>query len=71
VLFLIGGCIGLISDAATGHGLSLLPFVLIPFVMIAFFFALTGKATNSARSDWNRMENWLSQLLDLPDQPPT
>ena len=66
-LFFVGGLAGLIG----GHGLSFLPLVIIPLVMLAFFFVVTAVASNVALTDWTRMERWLSQLLDLRDRPPS
>ena len=51
-LFFIGGSIGYITDAATGHGYASLPFVLIPMAMIVFFFVLTEGATRAAVSEY-------------------
>jgi hypothetical protein len=70
-LFFVSGVIGLISDVATGHGWAYLPLVLVPLVMIVGFFAITGVATRSAHSDWNRMETWLTELLDLRGESPS
>jgi hypothetical protein len=68
--FFLGGCIGIVSEIANGHGVAYLPLMLIPLAMIALFFVLTGLATTKARSDWRRMEKWLTELLDLRDQSP-
>ncbi|MGO9341156.1 MAG: hypothetical protein ACLP6E_01355 [Acidimicrobiales bacterium] len=68
-LFFIGGLGGFISDAVTGHGYALLPFVLIPMAMLGFFFVLIEVATRSAASEWRSMDGWLRSLLEVPDSP--
>ena len=65
-LFFVGGTIGFVSDLASGHGASLLPFVLIPAVMIVMFFAITEFGSRSARSEWANMDRWLRRLLEVP-----
>jgi hypothetical protein len=68
-VFFTIGLIGLISDVATGHGLTYLPLVLVPLVMLAAFFVITGVASGFALGDWNRVDRWLSQLLELRGHP--
>jgi hypothetical protein len=65
-LFFVGGTIGFFSDLASGHGASLLPFVLIPAVMIVMFFAITEFGSRSALSEWANMDRWLRDLLEVP-----
>jgi ascorbate-specific PTS system EIIC-type component UlaA len=68
-LFFIGGSIGLLSDAVTGRGFALLPFVLIPGFMIVGFVVLTEVAARSAAREWERMDQWLRALLEVPENP--
>jgi len=68
-LFFLGGLIGFVANLASGHGFSLLPFVLIPAVMIVFFFALTEFGARTSASEWQRMDRWLRSLLEVPDTP--
>jgi len=70
-LFFIGGSIGFLSDAVTGRGIGLLPFVLIPGFMLVFFVVLTELAARSAAREWERTEQWLRLLLDVPESPLT
>lgn len=70
-LFFIGGSIGFLSDAVTGHGFGLLPFVLIPGVMLVGFMVLTEFAARSAAKEWEQTEQWLRLLLDVPENPLT
>jgi hypothetical protein len=66
-LFFLGGLIGFISDAVTGHGFSFLPFVLIPALMMSIFFAMIEFGARSAQNDWQRMDRWLRSLLEVPE----
>jgi hypothetical protein len=70
-LFFIAGSIGFLSDAVTGHGFGLLPFVLIPGFMLIFFVVLTELAARFAAKEWERTEQWLRLLLDVPENPLT
>ncbi|HTW97602.1 MAG TPA: hypothetical protein VMD59_02435 [Acidimicrobiales bacterium] len=65
-LFFVGGSIGFVSDAVTSHGFALLPFVLIPAFMLCGFVVVTETASRSAAKEWDRMEQWLRRLLDVP-----
>jgi hypothetical protein len=69
--FFVGGLSILFSDLRSGHGLSALPFILIPGCMLVFFIFLTNFASLRAQSSWSAMDIWLKRLLDGRDGPST
>jgi hypothetical protein len=68
-VFFIGGSIGFLTDALTGHGFGLLPFVLIPALMLGMFIVITEMGARISAKEWERMEQWLRLLLDGPEEP--
>ena len=68
-IFFIGGTIGFLTDAVSGHGFGLLPFVLIPAVMLGAFVIITEMGARISAKEWERMEQWLRLLLDVPEDP--
>jgi hypothetical protein len=63
-LFFVVGTIGFFTDLATGHGLALLPLMLVPAAMLVFFLGLTEWAGRIASDEWASMEQWLQELLN-------
>ena len=68
-LFFVGGLVGLVVDASTGHATVAPQFVLIPLAMMAFFVVLTEFASSSAHREWVGMDLWVRKLLEVPLSP--
>jgi hypothetical protein len=69
LLLFIGGSIGFLTDAVSGHGFGLFPLVPIPALMLGAFIVITETASRVSAKEWERMEQWLRLLLDVPEDP--
>jgi cation transporter-like permease len=65
--FFLGGLAALLTHLASGRpALSLLPFVLIPAGMLAWFVLVMVVGARAAKRDWSLVDRWLRSLLDAP-----
>jgi hypothetical protein len=67
-LFLLFGTIGFVSDLVTNHGFGWWPLVLVPIGMLKFFVILTQFASRAAGREWRLMDDWLRDLLEVPQR---